>query len=232
MNLLDLLFPKICLGCGSQGGYFCIECKQKIRKTYQICPICSKPSPFGRTHNFCLTKFSLESLFSFFAYGGIIREAIHKLKYKLVTDLEQEFWRLIKDEIGKKEIEMTVLNQNLKIEKPTVVPIPLYWYKQNLRGFNQSSLFGKRIACLFDLPFSDKILVREKNTVSQTKLTQKEREQNIKGIFSLAPDILISQDLNILLIDDVWTTGSTMKEAARVLRGAGAKKVWGLTVAR
>jgi len=232
MNLLDLLFPKICLGCGSQGEYFCTECKQKIRKTYQICPICSKPSPFGRTHNFCLSKFSLEGLFSFFAYGGIIREAVHKLKYKLVTDLEQEFWRLIKDEIGKKEIEMTVLNQNLKKEKPTVVPIPLYWYKQNLRGFNQSSLFGKRIAGHFKLQFSDKLLVRRNNSVSQTKLTKEEREKNIKGIFSISPNLLTSYLPNVLLVDDVWTTGSTMKEAARVLKEAGVKKVWGLTVAR
>ncbi len=183
MNLLNLLFPKICLGCGSQGGYFCTECKQKIRNTYQICPVCGKPSPFGRTHNFCLTKFSLDGLFSFFAYGGIIREAIHKLKYKLVTDLEPEFWQVIKNEIEKKEIGMTAFNQFMEKEKPVVVPIPLYWKKQNFRGFNQSSLFGERTADYYNLLFSGKMLVRKKNVASQTKLSREEREKNVKGIF-------------------------------------------------
>ena len=231
MTVLDLLFPKSCLGCGKKACYFCAECRLKIGKIYQICPVCGKPSPFGRTHRFCLTKFSLEGLFSFFVYGGIIRSAIHKLKYKLVTDLEEEFWRLIKDEIEKKEPNIIFLRQFMEKEKPIVVPIPLHWYKQRKRGFNQSSLFGKRTACLFDLSFSDKILVREKNTVSQTKVTQKERQENVKGIFCLSPNIHNSL-FNILLVDDVWTTGSTMKEAAGVLKKAGVKKVWGITIAR
>lgn len=126
---------------------------------------------------------------------------------------------------------MLLLKKYIDEDKPVVVPVPLHRQKENFRGFNQSCLFGKRIARHFNLEFSDKILVRSKNVPSQTKLTEKERQQNVKGIFSISPQIHNSI-FNILLIDDVWTTGSTLKEATRVLKEGGAKKVWGITIAR
>jgi len=230
VSILDLLFPRHCLGCGKTGLYFCSDCTARIKKVSQICPVCEKPSPFGQTHRFCETKYSLAGLISLFPYEGIVRNAIHKLKYKLVTDLETELWQVIKNTLEEKKQELTIFNQFLA-DKPTVVPIPLYWYKENLRGFNQSSLLGKRLAKFFDLPFSDKILVRQKNVISQTKLAFKERKENVKGIFRALPQIQNSLP-NILLVDDVWTTGSTLKEAARTLKDAGAKTVWGLTLAR
>jgi len=173
----------------------------------------------------------LDGLISLFAYEGIVRGAIHKLKYKLVTDLESEFWEIIKSDLEKRGEEMLVLKRFVSEEKPVIIPIPLYWYKEHSRGFNQSSLFGKRLASCFSLSFSDKIFVRSRSVPSQTKLTQKEREENVKGIFKVgatAPGSLP----NVLLVDDVWTTGATMKEATKTLKIAGVKTVWGLTVAR
>jgi len=169
---------------------------------------------------------------SLFAYEGIARAAIHKLKYKLVTDLESDFWGIIKSDLEKRGEELLVLKKYFSGEKPVVIPIPLYWYKEHFRGFNQSSLFGKKLSDHYKLPFSDKILVRGRSVPSQTKLTQKERQKNVSGIFRPAPNISVSQYPNILLIDDVWTTGATMKEAAKTLKSAGAKMVWGLTIAR
>jgi len=157
--------------------------------------------------------------------------AIHKLKYRLVTDLKEELWQIINNDWQKREEEMMVLKKFLNTERPLVVPIPLYWHKENIRGFNQASLFGEKLSLKFNLLFSDKILVRKKNVPSQTKLTQKEREENVKGIFSVSPNIHNSL-FNILLVDDVWTTGATLKEATRVLKEGGVKRVWGLTIAR
>jgi len=232
MSLLDLVFPKHCVSCGRAGNYFCPKCLTTIKRVRQICPVCERPTPFGQTHKFCRTRNSLDGLISLFAYEGIVRGAIHKLKYKLVTDLESEFWEIIKSDLEKRGEEMLVLKRFVSEEKPVIIPIPLYWYKEHSRGFNQSSLFGKRLASCFSLSFSDKILVRARSVPSQTKLTQGERMENVKGIFRISPNILISQYHNILLVDDVWTTGATMKEATKTLKIAGVKTVWGLTVAR
>jgi len=231
VDILNFLFPKYCLGCGKQGSYFCPKCLQSAKAIKQICPVCEKQTPFGQAHNFCQTRNCLDGLISFFAYEGIIRLAIHKLKYRLVTDLKEELWQIINNDWQKREEEMMVLKKFLNTERPLVVPIPLYWHKENIRGFNQASLFGEKLSLKFNLLFSDKILVRKKNVPSQTKLTQKEREENVKGIFSVSPNIHNSL-FNILLVDDVWTTGATLKEATRVLKEGGVKRVWGLTIAR
>ncbi|PIU36129.1 hypothetical protein COT03_00665, partial [Candidatus Shapirobacteria bacterium CG07_land_8_20_14_0_80_39_18] len=92
MSLLDLVFPKHCVSCGRAGNYFCPKCLTTIKRVRQICPVCERPTPFGQTHTFCRTRNSLDGLISLFTYEGIIRGAIHKLKYKFVTDLESEFW--------------------------------------------------------------------------------------------------------------------------------------------
>lgn len=237
MNILDYLFPRHCVGCGKQGSYFCAKCLETIKKVKQICPVCEKPTPFGQTHEFCKNKYSLDGLFSFFAYEGVIRLAIHKLKYRLVTDLKDDLWKTIDNGWQQKEEETIVLKKFMEVEKPIIVPIPLYWHKENIRGFNQALLFGKEFSSKFNLGFSDKIIVRTKNVPSQTKLTQKEREENVKGIFTINSVSLRSrrqagEAISVILVDDVWTTGATLKEATRILKEGGVKKVWGLTIAR
>ena len=93
------------------------------------------------------------------------------------------------------------------------------------------------MADLWKLSFSDKILVRYRKVESQTKLTQKERAENIKGIFTINSMSLRAMQehgeaISVILVDDVWTTGSTLKEAARVLKEVGIRKVWGITIIR
>jgi ComF family protein len=121
-------------------------------------------------------------------------------------------------------------------KKPLVVPIPLHWFRQKKRGFNQSALLGKHIAQRWDLSLSEDLLVRGKYTFPQAELKKKERRGNIRGAFKInkKPPLnsLISQCPSILLIDDIWTTGATMREAGRVLKEARFKEVWGLALAR
>lgn len=218
MGLLDLLFPRNCLGCGREGGYFCLKCIKTIKEASPILSIFPPRQP-------------LEGLVSVFAYDGIVKEAIHRLKYRYVTDLWGEFSVIIGKKIDRKKEELDEFLKFIK-EKPLVVPVPLHWYKQNVRGFNQASLLGNSIAKKLKLSFSEKVLVRKKFTVSQTELKGKEREKNVKNAFTLSSPKIHNTIPNILLVDDVWTTGSTMEAAAKVLRKAGVKKVWGLTIAR
>lgn len=143
-----------------------------------------------------------------------------------------EFLKIIFQEFKNRPNELALFNRFCQENNPTIVPIPLFWYKENERGFNQVKLIEKELSKRLNLPFSNKLLVRKKMTASQTKLNPKDRLKNVADAFSTSPHILISSYPYILLIDDVWTTGATLKTAGNVLKRAGVKKVWGLTLAR
>lgn len=126
-------------------------------------------------------------------------------------------------------------NESLVLPKEDVlVPIPLYWFRGNWRGFNQSDEIGKTLARGIGLGFIPDLLIRKKFTKPQTELKGKERRENVRGVFSLNPNykLQITKYNSLILFDDVWTTGATIKEATKVLKRAGANKVWALTLAR
>jgi ComF family protein len=105
------------------------------------------------------------------------------------------------------------------------------------RGFNQAQLIVKTLAKTWQLPSSFKLLQRIKNTIPQAELKKADRIKNLQGAFAPDPRLIQLGDKpltgkNLIIIDDVWTTGSTLQEAAKVLHKLGAKKVWGLTIAR
>lgn len=171
-----------------------------------------------------MSKFRLNGLYSIWEYESVIRKAILALKYKYAT------------EIGK-EISDYLINSLPTLVLPSVqylTPIPIYWYKENLRGFNQSSEIGKRIAGMMGWKFTPDLLVKNISTVSQTELGGKERRLNLKGAFTANPfyKSLLSSLESVIVFDDIFTTGSTLNEAGKALKKAGAKKVWGLTIAR
>lgn len=235
--LVNLLYPRRCLSCGKFGRYFCDNCRITIRKTLvieeNICPICEKIAFGGLTHPDCRSRFTLDGLSSVFVYQGIIREAIRLLKYKKVRDLIPEFTKLIIQTLKpQNKTTFRALEQYIQKERPLTIPLPLHWWRRRTRWFNQSELLGKPLASHWNLELRADILKRVKLKKPQYKLKEKERQENIKGAFSVNKNIVISKYRNILLLDDVWTTGSTIKEAARTLKRAGAKKVWGLTMAR
>lgn len=229
--ILELFFPKRCVGCGIFNAYFCQKCILNIKQADLVCPFCERLSIGGQVHPLCKRKYGLDGLWSLGVYQNPLREAIKQLKYRNVsqlaetlTDIIIEYWAKypplfldqIKQDGGKGWM---------------VVPIPLYWYRQNYRGFNQSSLIGQNLSKKLGLDYCDAIK-RIRFTKSQTKLKGKERYQNIRGAFALSPNYQLQTTPYILLIDDVWTTGSTLKECCFCLKKAGAKKVWAITLAR
>lgn len=231
MDLSGFLFPRRCLGCGKQGQYFCSACLQLIKAPKKpICPQCFKPSLLGSTHARCLKPLSLDGLMVVARYEGAVREAIRKLKYKFVTDLAEELVSLI---IGM--IEEFQDRFFPKFDSTWVlVPVPLHPGRERWRGFNQSELLGKMIAQKLNWRFCSDVSIRCKHAKPQAELREKEeRRQNILGAFRVNPNSsFLIPGSKLILFDDVWTTGSTIKECAQVLKRAKADKVWGLTLAR
>ena len=225
--LLDILFPKKCVGCSIGGSYLCEDCVSDILQTDLICPQCSNVSIGGLIHPGCERAFSLDGLWSLGIYQGSLKRIIQKLKYEpsLVSDFAPVLVNLIVDY---RLLYRPFIYDEIKRSKGWVVtPVPLHWFKENKRGFNQSALIGQLLSKRLRLGYWDGIK-RIRFTNSQVGLKKEDRKKNIKDAFEAfqnPPD-------NILLIDDVWTTGSTLRECCFVLKKAGAKRVWALTLAK
>ena len=230
MNILDLLFPKTCLGCGRSGNYICPDCVAKVRLAQPICAYCERASIDGLTHARCQKKLGLDGLISIWEYEGVIRKAILALKYKYATEIASLLNGLVVERLKNPDSRFLIPNSSC------LVPVPLHWHRQNVRGFNQSIEIGRSISETMDWKFVPDLLIKKQSTTSQTELSGDKRRQNLKGVFILDSrfqiDSITSCADSIILFDDVFTTGSTLKEAAKVLKRAGVEKVWGLTVAR
>ena len=225
------MFPKKCVGCKKMGSYFCQDCVGNISQTDLVCPKCERLAVGGQTHPICKRRFGLDGLWSLGIYENPLREAIKQLKYRKVTeiaavlvDILVEYWTkyqpFILDQIKKD-----------KGEGWAIIPVPLYWWRENDRGFNQSNLIGQELSKKLGLAYSD-ALKRTRYTKSQVRLKGKDRHQNIKDAFEISPGYKLSPVTCVLLIDDVWTTGATLRECCYILKRNGAKKVWAITLAR
>ena len=232
MNLiLDLLFPRKCVGCGKLDTYFCKDCVSNILQTDLVCPQCEKLALGGQTHPICKRRFGLDGLWSLGIYRDSLRRAIKQLKYgrakelaEVLVNITLEYWA---------RFQPFVLDQ-IKVSRGegwAVVPVPLHWWRENSRGFNQSSLFGQTLSKSLSLAYRD-ALKRIRYTKPQVKLKGYDRHQNIKNAFEISKPYTLNPIPYVLLIDDVWTTGSTLRECCYVLKKAGAKKVWAITLAR
>jgi competence protein ComFC len=226
MSILDLIFPKNCLSCKKGGSYICDNCLIKVGKAKQICPVCGKPSIDGFTHIKCRTKYGIDGLVSIWNYEGIIRLAIIALKYKYITEIVESLNSHIVSELR---------SGNILVPRDyCLVPIPLHWYRENTRGFNQACELGKLVAQVMEWRFVQNLLTRKKLNTPQAQLSGHDRKKNIKGVFSINNQYSdhATYPNNIILFDDVYTTGSTLKEATRELKRKGFDKVWGLTITR
>jgi ComF family protein len=158
------------------------------------------------------------------AYDAELRELIHLLKYDQVQPAVSVLGRMLASAISKLELANDIV----------VVPVPLHASKRRQRGFNQAELIAHtalKTLCNKRFRLGTKVLERVKPTVSQIGLTRHQRQENIRGAFKVV-HLTEVRGRELLLVDDVMTTGTTAAECARVLRRAGAEKVWVATIAR
>lgn len=237
--LLDLFFPKSCLGCQKEGTYLCDDCRALLDILELDYCLCEK-NPIrilqGQKNGLpgqgkcpkCQNK-KLSGVYSALPYKEkpLTRKLIYQFKYQpYLKDLAKTLASILIEHfvISKKNTEDIWSDSVL-------VPIPLDKKKLKLRGYNQTEELAKELSKIIEIPVIADNLIKTKFTKPQMELSRKERERSLTGAFEIKnPAELIGK--KVFLVDDVYTTGSTMQECAMVLRNAGAKQVWGIVLAR
>lgn len=224
-SVLDFLFPLRCPGCSKKGMWFCEECLAKLRPVENFtCAVCGDDAIKGITHPRCQGKYTLDRLISIYEYEGPIKKAIVWLKYKDVTGLAKVLSDLMVEEVEELGLNFSGI---------VVVPVPLHWWQAWKRGFNQAELLAQPFGRRLGLEVRDDLLRRTRNTESQTKLKEEERQKNVSGAFAV-PESKKKEvkGRDFLLLDDVCTTGATLNACANALKRTGARYVWGLSLAK
>jgi len=233
--LLDIFFPKFCLGCQKEGTYLCDDCRGLLdisEFSYCLCEANGMPKRLLENHtgkcNNCSKK-ELAGLYFALPYKEktLTRKLIHQFKYKpYLKDLAKTLASII--------IEHFVLsgkNTNDIWENSVLVPVPMHKNKQKERGYNQSEELAKELSKVLKIPVILNNLIKIKPTKPQMELKKAERAKNLENAFSIINPAELAGK-KVFLVDDVYTTGSTMQECAKTLIRAGAKQVWGIAIAR
>lgn len=233
--VLDTLFPISCLACGKEASFICSACQINLTELkHQRCMGCHKHAPFGITHPHCQKPAMAEGLISFFDYHDErVSEIVIKGKYSFIPNAYALLGKLMAEKIVSS-------HEHLLRDEYFLVPIPLSPWRKRWRGFNQSDVLCQELSLRLGwevLP----ALQRVKHTKTQKDLKRGDRIKNVANAFALSPltqghsgqgELPSVKNKNLILVDDITTTGSTLLEAVKILKHHGATKVICLTVAR
>ncbi len=225
--LLNSLFPNYCIICGREGKIICDDCFSLIDLNhYFFCHVCGKRLVNFKICENCKRKTNLDGLFFATYYQDkIVKEIIGKFKYP-------PFLRELSDPLAKLIISHLSLLEYQFPKNSLFIPIPLSNQRKRWRGFNQTEEIGKKLSAYYNIPLFDALL-RVKDSIPQSELKAKERKENIKNSFLLKDGLRERiKEKNIFLIDDVYTTGSTLEEAASKIKEVKIKNIYGIVVAR
>lgn len=234
--IFDILFPIKCVNCRKEGSWLCKNCFSKIKfQEKQNCPICRIKNDFGNYCDRCKTKKHLNGIWIANDYHNIIIKKLIKLyKYRFVNKIAGIFGKHLYYFINHLEtqnsIDRYLCKTLLNIENTILIPVPLHKKRLKWRGFNQSYQLLREINKYTKISENNVDLVRIKYKKPQTKLKAKYRKENIKNCFAWHGTNLKKR--NIILVDDITTTGATLEECARILKKNGAGEIWGLVIAR
>lgn len=225
-GVLDLIYPPFCLVCKQAGEvYLCAKCIEKmdfIQRPYcHKCGIPCEPEEF--TCRECHAhEFAFDSARSAGTFDGLMREAIHAFKY--------HYHLVLADPLAELMVRCFP-NTQLGGDVDLLIPIPIHRSRETERGFNQSVELARRLGRALSLPVDTRALAKPRKTRHQVELSEQERAANLEGAFAVVDPRSVAGK-RVLLIDDVFTTGATVNEGAKVLRAAGAASVNAYTLAR
>ena len=204
-SLINIIFPQICSFCGNinQKG-LCNKCEIKFKRLAEN-GILNKKSE----------NMNFENLIYIFRYEGKIRNLIIDYKFNEKAYIYETFVNFI-------------LKQEKIFEKmksyDTIIPVPISKQRKKERGYNQSLLIAKKISNSLNIKLETRCLYKTKNIIAQSKLNKEERNLNIQNAYELKNEQII-KNKQILLVDDIYTTGNTVNECARMLQKAQPKKI-------
>ena len=233
--ILDIIFPRRCLSCDillgndSAASYACRHCLAAITFNNNFaCAFCRSPVAGGKTCPFCAKEHFLDKLLVTASYETpLVEKMLKSMKYRFVRSLAQDIANLMVKYLKKRLAFQGEVDQASAL----VVPVPLHFRRLNWRGFNQAGIIAETIGRHFGLNEAAGALKRIRNNLPQAGMPDRGlRIQNAKDIF--APGKIAVAGKTVLLIDDIATTGSTLDDCARALKGAGAKEVIGFVFAR
>ncbi len=211
-SFLNLLFPPVCIHCGqriaNQDDYLCIVCLNKIE--YLIPAIVKAESK------------SYDYLITIAKYREVVVSIVHNLKFYNMSSISEFIAQMIFKNIKKLKL---ILDVNL------IIAVPLHSVRKRERGYNQASLIAEKLALLLACEYSSDVIERVNNTLSQATLEHDKREKNIRQAFKLKKNIDL-KGKSVILLDDVFTTGSTVEECCKVLKTAEPKKIIVLTLGK
>ena len=209
--LLDLFYPKFCFLCQREGSYLCQDCLATLE--------------ISNSHQKYQTGNLKDLYFATDYQNPLIKNLIQKFKYEpFIKELAKNLASLIIE-------HFQLLDNKPDFKDFVLIPVPLEKKKLKWRGFNQAEEIAKELSSFLKIPLLSNCLIKTKETLPQVELSDQERKENIKGAFSSKHPELI-KERKILLVDDLYSTGSTMEECARVLKQAGAREVIGVAIAR
>ena len=232
---LELLYPEkntcfFCDACDESIGekYICPDCEALIKKIVPpSCSKCSKPIDFNTSTNLCPDCSSYENHFELskspFAYEGLIKKGIYNFKYYNKPYFYKFFGNCLFNYM--KSINYADFDY--------ILSVPLHASKMRKRGYNQSELLAKYLSVKLSIPYVD-ALKRTKKTLKQSEQTKEERRKNLKNAFVVKKrtNTECIKNSSVLLVDDVYTTGSTADECSIALLEYGVGKVYVITIAR
>lgn len=223
-GLLSLLFPPRCEVCDTlQEPVLCARCREQFSAiAAPFCCRCGLPfDPLAQMREHCAECHQESPPFAAARAAGLfrgsLRLAIHHFKYAGARALAAPLAQFTTEMIA------------LPFPVDCLCPVPLHPRREAMRGYNQSLLLANELGARWQLPVEANLLTRVINTPPQMSLPAEERRKNLRGAFTATPDI---RDRHIALVDDVYTTGATLRECSQVLKRAGAAQVLVITVAR
>ena len=229
--LVSLLFPPHCAFCRDatpSGQHLCESCRAKAARIERpYCQQCSQPFDGAIDGNFtCVNcgdrQFHFDCAVSRYRSAGLVRELIHRFKYERRLYLRSQLAEWLAEALEDERIRAQPCDY--------LVPVPLHPARMREREFNQADVLARLLARRAGAPVLA-ALRRIRYTTTQTRLDREERMQNLRNAFRVRQTSRVSGS-HLILVDDVFTTGSTVDECARVLKQAGAASVRVVTVAR
>jgi ComF family protein len=219
---VDSFFPRRCIGCGRVGDFLCPDCLAKLpRLLPPFCPHCGRPQTSGIVCASCRQRQTeIDGIRSPFKFDEVVRKSIHELKYRNLKAISLCLAGLLADYLKANPLPGEAL-----------VGVPLHPRRLRQRGYNQSSLLARELGGRIGLQVIEDCLVRIKEALPQVRAVDvEERRKNVADAFVCRDERVNGKQ--IMLIDDVCTSGATLESCAAALKNRGATSVWGLTLAR